>query len=139
MKAGSHMERDTHLLAATLDGECLQSGSVEVVSENFMKGIMSAVVVTAAMAYLLLMAGCIASPQLSVGDCMQLQDGVFASDMESASCVGAEGAFDPAERIYRVDSVIDNTNGGCTEFAGFFSVEVVHEPDGVTYCLVQES
>lgn len=139
MEDTSHMERNAYLTATTSDSEELPEASSEVVSVNFMKGIMSAVVGSAAMVSLLLMTGCLASPQFSVGDCVQLQDRVFDSDMKSASCADAEGTFDPAERIYRVDSIIDNTDGGCPEFAGFFPVEFVREPDGVTYCLVQES
>lgn len=50
------------------------------------------------------------------------------------SCADEEGTFDPAERIYRIDSVIDNTEGGCPEFASPFPVEFDHEPDRVTYC-----
>lgn len=38
-----------------------------------------------------------------------------------------------------MNQVIDNTDGGCPQLQGFFPVEFVHEPDGVTYCLVQQS
>jgi hypothetical protein len=60
------------------------------------------------------------------------------SDLESANCEGAVGSFDAAARIYRVNQIIDNTDGGCPQLQGFFPVEFVHEPDGVTYCLVQQ-
>lgn len=78
-------------------------------------------------------------PQFSVGDCVRIQDRVLDSDLNEASCTDAVGTFDASERIYRVDSIIDDTDGGCPQLAGFFPVEFVHEPDGVTYCLVQES
>lgn len=140
MNDTSHPERKAaHLPATSSRGEDSPGASVEVASANFMKGIVSAVTASAAMASLLFATGCLAGPQFSVGDCVEVEQRAFDSDMESVSCADAEGTFDPAERIYRVDSIIDNTEGGCPEFAGFFPVEFVHEPDGVTYCLVQES
>lgn len=84
--------------------------------------------------------GCLSSgPGFAVGDCVTVTDGIIDSDMDAASCSDAVGTFDPTERIYRVDSIIDNTDGGCPPMQGFFPIEFVHEPDGVTYCLVQES
>lgn len=83
--------------------------------------------------------GCLATgPGFAVDDCVKVTDGLLDSDMEPASCSDAVGTFDPTERIYRVDSIIENTDGGCPPLQGFFPVEFVHEPDGVTYCLVQE-
>ncbi len=73
------------------------------------------------------------------GDCVRIEERTIDSDLVSASCEDAVGTFDANERTYRVDSVIPNTDGGCPELRGFFPVEFVHEPDGVTYCLVQES
>lgn len=78
-------------------------------------------------------------PQFSVGDCVRVEDRVLDSDLNEASCADAVGTFDSERRIYRVDSIIDNTGGGCPALQGFFPVEFVLEPDGVTYCLVQES
>lgn len=77
-------------------------------------------------------------PQFEEGDCVKVIDRALDSDMESASCADAVGTFDPEERVYRVDSIIDDTDGGCPPLQGLFPVEFVHEPDGVTYCLVQE-
>jgi len=74
-----------------------------------------------------------------VGDCVRIEEQIIDSDLEAADCGDAVGTFDPSARIYRVDSVIDNTDGGCPALQGFFPVEFVHEPDGVTYCLVQEA
>jgi hypothetical protein len=73
-----------------------------------------------------------------VGDCVKVEAGVLDSDLEAASCEEAVGTFDAAARTYRVDSIIEDTDGGCPMGRGFFPVEFVHEPDGVTYCLVQE-
>ena len=77
-------------------------------------------------------------PPFAEGDCVGVGQGTLDSDLKEADCQGAVGTFDPAERIYRVNSIIDNTDGGCPSLQGFFPVEFVHEPDGVTYCLVQE-
>lgn len=84
--------------------------------------------------------GCLdGEPEFSVGDCVEIEQRLVDARLNSASCEGAVGTFDPNERIYRVDSMIEDTEGGCPQLAGFFPVEFVHEPDGVTYCLVQES
>jgi hypothetical protein len=83
--------------------------------------------------------GCSHDPSFDVGDCVHIEQRSIDSDLEPADCTGAVGTFDPTQRVYRVDSIIDNTNGGCPQLQGFFPVEFVHEPDGVTYCLVQES
>lgn len=77
-------------------------------------------------------------PSFAEGDCVRVEQRTLDSDLKSADCEGSVGTFDPAERIYRVDSIIENTDGGCPGLQGFFPVEFVHEPDGVTYCLVQE-
>lgn len=91
----------------------------------------------------LLSTGCSAlglgGAQFEVGDCVRIQNRILDSKLDAASCEGAVGTFDQTERVYRVDSVLDHTHGGCPQLAGFFPVEFVHEPDGVTYCLVQES
>jgi hypothetical protein len=81
---------------------------------------------------------CSDEPSFAVGDCVRIEDRLVDSDLKSAECDGAVGTFDPTERTYRVDSIIDNTDGGCPALRGFFPVEFVHEPDGVTYCLVQQ-
>jgi hypothetical protein len=84
--------------------------------------------------------GCLKTgPQFSVGDCVRVEEGILDSDIGTASCSEAVGTFDPNERIYRVDSIVDNTDGGCPQGAGFFPVEFIHQPDGVTYCLVMET
>jgi hypothetical protein len=75
-------------------------------------------------------------PEFSEGDCVTVQQGIVDSDIESADCAGAQGTFNAAERIYRVAQVIDGTSGDCP-VQGFFPVTFVHEPDDVTYCLVQ--
>lgn len=78
-------------------------------------------------------------PSFEVGDCVRIEQRLVDQDLKADDCSNAVGTFDPSERVYRVNEIIDNTNGGCPEFQGFFPVEFVHEPDGVTYCLVQES
>lgn len=83
--------------------------------------------------------GLVDGRSFDVGDCVRIEERVIDSDLEAADCADAVGTFDAAQRIYRVDSIIDDTDGGCPELQGFFPVEFVHEPDGVTYCLVQES
>jgi hypothetical protein len=77
-------------------------------------------------------------PSFEVGDCVRIEQRVVDSDLDGADCADAVGTFNAEERIYKVDSIIDNTDGGCPALQGFFPVEFVHEPDGVTYCLVQE-
>jgi hypothetical protein len=86
-----------------------------------------------------LLQACSDDPSFKVGDCARIEQRVTDQDLESAHCAEAVGTFDPSQRIYRVNEIIDNTDGGCPELQGFFPVEFVHEPDGVTYCLVQES
>ena len=76
-------------------------------------------------------------PQFAVDDCVRIEQQIVDSDLEAASCSDAVGTFDDTKRTYRVDSIIDDTDGGCPQLQGFFPVEFVHEPDGVTYCLVQ--
>jgi hypothetical protein len=82
--------------------------------------------------------GCSDDPSFDVGDCVRIEQQIVDSDLEAADCAGAVGTFEAEERIYRVDSIIDDTDGGCPALQGFFPVEFIHEPDGVTYCLVQE-
>lgn len=84
-------------------------------------------------------AACSSDPSFAEGDCVRIEQRILDSDLEKTSCDGAVGTFDPEARVYRVDSIIDGTGGGCPALRGFFPVEFVHEPDGVTYCLVQES
>lgn len=79
------------------------------------------------------------SPSFAEGDCVTIDQRAIDSDLSPASCEDAVGTFDAAERTYRVDSVIPDLDGGCPQLQGFFPVEFVHEPDGVTYCLVQAS
>ena len=86
-----------------------------------------------------LLGACSSDPSFAVGDCVRIERGILDHDLEEASCAGAVGSFSPDDRVYRVDSVIDGTSGGCPQLRGFFPVEFVHEPDDVTYCLVQES
>lgn len=85
-----------------------------------------------------ILAGCSDAPGFEVGDCVRVDRGVIDSDLEPADCASAVGTFDPSERVYRVDSIIQSTDGGCPSLRGFFPVEFVHEPGGVTYCLVQQ-
>lgn len=81
---------------------------------------------------------CSDEASFAVGDCVRIEQEIIDSDLTGAECDGAVGTFDGAERVYRVDSVIGDTDGGCPQLQGFFPVEFVHEPDGVTYCLVQQ-
>lgn len=69
--------------------------------------------------------------------CMRL--GIRPGASVPASCGDAVGTFDATKRTYGVDSVIPDTDGGCPMMRGFFPVEFVDEPDGVTRCLVQKS
>ena len=78
-------------------------------------------------------------PSFEVGDCVTIEKKALGHALKSADCSEARGTFDPNERTYRVDSVIEGTDGSCPELRGFFPVEFVHEPDDVVYCLVQES
>ena len=87
---------------------------------------------------LLATSACSEESRFAVGDCVKVEDGVLDSDMKEADCADAQGTFDASQRTYRVDSIIDDTSGGCPQLAGFFPVELVHEPHGVTYCLVQQ-
>lgn len=80
---------------------------------------------------------CADDPSFAVGDCVRIEQRAIDANLRSANCEEARGTFDPSQRIYSVDSVIENTDGGCPALRGFFPVEFVHEPDGVTYCLVQ--
>jgi hypothetical protein len=83
--------------------------------------------------------GCSTDPSFSVGDCVQIEQRIVDADLEAADCADAVGTFDGTSRVYRVEEVLDGTDGGCPTLQGFFPVEFVHEPDGVTYCLVQQS
>jgi hypothetical protein len=97
-------------------------------------------ILAAALAAVPLLAACsLDDPSFQVGDCVRVEQQIVDSDLDAADCADAAGTFNAEERIYRVDSIIDNTDGGCPALQGFFPVEFVHEPDGVTYCLVQES
>jgi peptidylprolyl isomerase len=77
-------------------------------------------------------------PSFQVGDCVRIEQRTVDSDLDAADCDDAVGTFEADDRIYQVDSIIDNTDGGCPALEGFFPVEFIHEPDGVTYCLVQQ-
>lgn len=81
---------------------------------------------------------CSDDPSFAVDDCVRVEQRLTDQDLEPADCSEAVGTFDPTARVYRVNEIIGNTNGGCPQLQGFFPVEFVHEPDGVTYCLVQE-
>ena len=99
----------------------------------------AAVVSTVVIAPLIAACGIVSDdPSFQVGDCVRIEQQVIDSDLDGADCADAVGTFNPEERIYKVDSIIDDTDGGCPALQGFFPVEFVHEPDGVTYCLVQE-
>lgn len=82
--------------------------------------------------------GCSTEPSFEVGDCVRVESGGFSDDMDEADCADAVGTFDATQRIYRVNEVIEGTGGGCPQLQGFFPVEFIHQPDDVTYCLVQE-
>lgn len=82
---------------------------------------------------------CLGGPSFEVGDCVTVERRVLDFDLESADCASARMSLDREAIVYRVDSVIDNTDGGCPNLRGFFPVEFVHEPDGVTYCLVAQT
>jgi hypothetical protein len=82
--------------------------------------------------------GCGTDPSFAVGDCVRVEERTIDQDLHGADCDDAVGTFDARERVYRVDEVIDDTDGGCPALQGFFPVEFVHEPEGVTYCLVQQ-
>ena len=81
----------------------------------------------------------ITQPTFAVGDCVRIEQQFIDHDLKSVNCADAVGTFDPTQRVYRVNDVIDGTTGGCPPLGGFFPVEFVHEPDDVTYCLVQAS
>jgi hypothetical protein len=82
--------------------------------------------------------GCSEKASFEEGDCVRIVERTLDADLKSADCADAVGTFDDTARIYRVDSIIDDTDGGCPAPQGFFPVEFVDEPDGVTYCLVQQ-
>jgi hypothetical protein len=86
-----------------------------------------------------LVQACSDDPSFKVGECVRIEQRAIDSDLKAADCADAVGTFDPTRRIYRVNEIIDNTDGGCPQLQGFFPVEFAHEPDGVTYCLVQEN
>ncbi len=79
---------------------------------------------------------CSSDPSFEVGDCVRVENRVLDFDLESANCSDASMTLNPEEVVYRVASIIDNTDGGCPPLQGFFPTEFVHEPEGVTYCLV---
>lgn len=72
-----------------------------------------------------------------VGDCVRIIERTVDFDIDTADCSEAVGTFDASMRIYRVIKIIENSEEECG-VEGFFPVEFLHEPDGVTYCLVQE-
>lgn len=82
--------------------------------------------------------GCLGGPSFEVGDCVRIEQRTLDHDLKAADCSSAVGTFIAADRVYRVDAVLDGTNGVCP-VAGFFPVSFSHGPDGVTYCLVQQS
>lgn len=87
------------------------------------------------------MPACSEGLSFEVGDCVRIVQRLADFNLEEAECSEAVGTFDPdpTARIYRINQIVDGTEGECPEFQGFFPVEFAHEPDGVTYCLVQES
>lgn len=96
-----------------------------------------------AIAYLVLvvvsgaMAGC-GGAKFEVGECVSIEPaGLQGHELKAADCESARGTFDPNERIYHVDSIIEGTVGDCPLLRGFFPVQFTHEPDNVIYCLVQ--
>lgn len=80
---------------------------------------------------------CGGGPEFAEGDCVTIKQKTLDSELEKASCEGAVGTFDDAERVYRVDSIIDGVDGTCPPLQGFFPVQFVDEPANTTYCLVQ--
>lgn len=80
-----------------------------------------------------------ASASFAEGDCVKIEKRAIDADLVPASCEDAVGTFDENERTYVIKSIIPNTDGGCPHPQGFFPVEFVHGPDGVTYCMVQQS
>jgi hypothetical protein len=82
--------------------------------------------------------GCSKKASFEEGDCVRIVERTLDAELRSAGCADAVGTFDDTARTYRVDSIIDDTDGGCPAPQGFFPVEFVDEPDGVTYCLVQQ-
>lgn len=79
------------------------------------------------------------SASFAEGDCVKIEERAIDAGLVPASCEDAVGTFDENKRTYVVKSIIPNTDGGCPRPQGFFPVEFVHEPDGVTYCMVQKS
>lgn len=82
-------------------------------------------------------AGC-GGAKFGAGDCVSIElAGLRGHELKAADCESARGTFDPNERIYHVDSIIEGTAGDCPPLQGFFPVQFTHEPDNVIYCLVQ--
>lgn len=84
------------------------------------------------------LSACGPSPSFAVGDCVRTEKQIVDHDLEAVDCAEAQGSFDPDEQTYKVDEILDHTEGGCPPGRGAFPVEFVHEPDGVTYCLSME-
>jgi len=82
--------------------------------------------------------GIVGEPKFTEGDCVKVDPDLLDSDIEEADCSDAIGTFDSTKRIYRVDSVIDGTEGECPPLQGFFPVQFTDFEDDVIYCLVQE-
>jgi hypothetical protein len=81
------------------------------------------------------MTGCLGEEHFAVGDCVVIEERVLDHDLEAADCADAVGTFDPNERIYKVDAVLEGADASCSLPLGFFGVEFSHEPHDVTYCL----
>ena len=82
-------------------------------------------------------AGC-GGAKFKAGDCVSIElAGLRGHELKAADCESACGTFNPHERIYHVDSIIEGAAGDCPPLQGFFSVQFTHEPDNVIYCLVQ--
>lgn len=82
-------------------------------------------------------AGC-GGAEFEVDDCVSIETaGLRGHELKAADCESASGTFDPNERIYLVDSIIEGTAGDCPALQGFFPVQFTDEPADVIYCLLQ--
>lgn len=60
----------------------------------------------------------VGSPEFAKGDCVKIVPKLIDSDLVPAPCGDAVGTFDAANRVYVVDSVIADTEGGCPKLRG---------------------
>jgi hypothetical protein len=66
------------------------------------------------------------------GDCAELVQKVLGTDLKKADCADHRTLGDPVYRVNQVLSLGDQ----CPPFQGFTPVQLDHEPDDATYCLV---